>query len=1066
MPHRVARFLACSLILMVACTAFSQDPGDARPVVALRENPPDTVFLENARVVISPEKVLESASVSIRGTSIVAVGPQIKPLPGAKVIDCTGKTIYAGLIDAYGEVAVPEPPTGGSGHWNGNILPRRSAATAIKSVSDVAVSRSQGITMRLIAPTGAIIKGTSCLVMLDGNSSVTLVDDDVAQHLQLTVPRDKKRDSYPTSPMGAVALLRQSFADAEWYTRIWNAYSAKPDLRRPTRNDDLARIALDRTSGRFIVDAPNERMAIRAEQIASEFSLNIVIRGSGREYRDLQAITDSGRILLIPVDFPDAPNVATEASADNVTLRELMHWHFAPENPARLAAQGATFCLTSADLDAPKSFLKNIRIAVDRGLSADAALAAVTTTPAQLLGVDDIAGRVRAGSLANLVITDGELFSTDTKVLETWVAGKRFEHQSNAQPKPDALIGTWKLNIKHQRNTVSVQLELKREKKKWSGRIIGEQGKSDKEDSSASINKITRAVDRMTTWVDLSKADSRLPGGPSRITLVTVDGPENVAVIATLTFADGQTQGIAIEPVKQTEQDQDSAKDETDSQSVEDESDKEKPGEQSSPGDDTTLSEIAVNYPLGGFGVVEPVSVVPAVLFRGASVWTCNDRGVLDNADVLVIDGKIASIGPSITPPKDCLVIDARGKHITPGLIDCHTHMGTDGGVNESGQVVTAEVRVGDFVDNTDINIYRHLAGGLTMANILHGSANPIGGQNQVIKLRWGDGMEAMKMESAPEGIKFALGENVKRSNRIEPQTRYPSSRMGVEQLFGDRFLAAEAYAEKHRQWRSGKREGLPPRRDLELEAIAQILRGERWIHCHSYRQDEIIALLDLLDRFDVTIGTLQHILEGYKVADRMLEHGAMASAFSDWWAYKLEVYDAIPDNGAIMNEVGIVVSFNSDDRELARHLNTEAAKAMKYGGVPAEEALKFVTLNPAKQLRIDDRVGSLEPGKDADIVVWSGPPLSTLSRCEQTWVDGRPMFSIDHDQQRRQRDARWRSRLIREILQAKKSGSSKAKEEVAEEDRWLRYDEFCHAHDDDHDGHNHDGHNHLEDQR
>ncbi|MGI9471103.1 MAG: amidohydrolase, partial [Rubripirellula sp.] len=386
--------------------------------------------------------------------------------------------------------------------------------------------------------------------------------------------------------------------------------------------------------------------------------------------------------------------------------------------------------------------------------------------------------------------------------------------------------------------------------------------------------------------------------------------------------------------------------------------------------------------------------------------------------------------------------IDARGKHITPGLIDCHSHMGTDGGVNESGQAVTAEVRIGDFIDNSDIQIYRQVAGGLTTSNILHGSANPIGGQNQVIKLRWGSTMDDLRMKEAPQGIKFALGENVKRT-----QSRYPNTRMGVEQLIRDQLLAAREYQAKWNRWRSGKRDTLPPRTDLQLQALSEVQNGSRWIHCHSYRQDEIVATLDVLEEFGIQIGTLQHILEGYKVADRMAQHGAMGSSFSDWWAYKFEVFDAIPYNGALMHDRGVVVSFNSDDRELARHLNTEAAKATKYGGVPEAEALKFVTLNPAKQLRIDQYVGSLTAGKQADLVVWSGRPLSTLSRCEQTWIDGRRYFDLNRDQELQARDRKLKARLIQKALARGGLKSKSPKQKVAEEDRWTRHDVYCAAH-------------------
>ena len=331
--------------------------------------------------------------------------------------------------------------------------------------------------------------------------------------------------------------------------------------------------------------------------------------------------------------------------------------------------------------------------------------------------------------------------------------------------------------------------------------------------------------------------------------------------------------------------------------------------------------------------------------------------------------------------------------------------------------------------------------------NILHGSANPIGGQNQVIKLRWGAAYPGLRFEEAPAGIKFALGENVKQSNRGDDYTtRYPQTRMGVEQLIRDAFDSARAYGERLQAWRRSH-QGLPPRRDLEREALWEILQGDRWIHCHSYRQDEILALIRILDDFGITIGTFQHILEGYKVAPEMKEHGAMASAFSDWWGYKFEVLDAIPYNGALMHQAGLVVSFNSDDRELARHLNQEAAKAVKYGRVPPEEALKFVTLNPAKQLRVDQWVGSLEPGKHADFVVWSGPPLANASRCLQTWIEGRPFFSVEKDRRLRDESERVRALLVERIL---RSGSKMMKGTENEKDEaglWPRHDEFCAPH-------------------
>jgi N-acetylglucosamine-6-phosphate deacetylase len=477
-----------------------------------------------------------------------------------------------------------------------------------------------------------------------------------------------------------------------------------------------------------------------------------------------------------------------------------------------------------------------------------------------------------------------------------------------------------------------------------------------------------------------------------------------------------------------------------------------------------------VLYPAGIQGRAGIPEQSEFVVFQNTTIWTCGPEGLLKDADLIIHKGIIQKIGMDLEVPSGALVIDGSKLQLSPGLIDCHSHMATDSGVNEAAQAVTAEVRIGDFVDASDITIYRQLAGGLTAANILHGSANPIGGQNQVIKLRWGGTYDDLKFADAPAGIKFALGENVKQSNAPEgSRSRYPQSRMGVEQLIRDRFNSARAYDAAWKKWNKD-RIGLPPRRDLELDALAEILRGERWIHCHSYRQDEILGLLRVLEDYNIKIGSLQHILEGYKVAEAIAKHGATASSFSDWWNYKFEVLDAIPYNGAIMHKQGIVVSFNSDDAELGRHMNHEAAKAIKYGGVEPMEALKFVTLNPAKQLRIDNMVGSIEVGKHADISVWSGSPLSTLSRCEQTWIDGRKYFDRQWDAECRKRDFTLHQALVQKILESGESAGERSPLADDPSRLWPHHDEYCHHHHDeaddlysdhDHDSHQHSDHEH-----
>jgi imidazolonepropionase-like amidohydrolase len=385
-----------------------------------------------------------------------------------------------------------------------------------------------------------------------------------------------------------------------------------------------------------------------------------------------------------------------------------------------------------------------------------------------------------------------------------------------------------------------------------------------------------------------------------------------------------------------------------------------------------------------------------AVFIKSATIWTCGRDGRIEKASLLIVDGKISAVGQIADVPADAFVIDRPGIHVTPGLIDCHNHSMILGGVNEGTLPSTAMVRVGDVVNSEAEMIHQQLAGGLTVASLLHGSANPIGGQNCVIKLRDGAAPEELKLAGAPGGIKFALGENVKQSNWGDAfKSRFPQTRMGVPAFHTNRFTAAQHYMAALAK---GDR---PVRRDLELEAIAEIIRGERLIHCHSYRQDEIVAFLRVMERFGVRVASLQHILEGYKVADEIAKHGAGASAFSDWWGYKFEVYDAIPYAGSLMRERGVNVSFNSDSSDLARRMNLEAAKAVKYGGTPEVEALKFVTINPAKQLGIDRMVGSLEVGKDGDFAVWSGSPLATSSVCLETWIDGKRYFQREAAQRR-----------------------------------------------------------------
>ncbi len=412
------------------------------------------------------------------------------------------------------------------------------------------------------------------------------------------------------------------------------------------------------------------------------------------------------------------------------------------------------------------------------------------------------------------------------------------------------------------------------------------------------------------------------------------------------------------------------------------------------------------------------------VLITGATILTASDAGRIENGAVLFQNGRITAVGPAsaVRAPGDAQVIDATGKYVIPGIIDAHSHIAADA-INEGSVAVSSMVSIMDVIDPTDIAIYREAAGGVTTSHVMHGSANPIGGQNAIIKHRWGADAEGLLFEDAPPTIKFALGENPKRSNFggiPGIPDRYPQSRMGVMDVIRQAFVEATAYKAEWDAYNArvarGDRNAIPPRRDLQLDPLVEILEGTRYVHSHSYRADEILQLMRLAEEFGFRIHTFQHVLEGYRVADEIREHGAHASTFSDWWAYKVEAYEAIPYNAAIMTQRGVIVSINSDSGEEARHLNQEAAKTMKWGGLTEEEALALITINPAIQLNIQDRVGSIEVGKDADLVIYDNYPLSSYAKVRTTFVDGEVVFDVDKDMEMRTQLAAEKQRL-KELL-------------------------------------------------
>jgi imidazolonepropionase-like amidohydrolase len=444
---------------------------------------------------------------------------------------------------------------------------------------------------------------------------------------------------------------------------------------------------------------------------------------------------------------------------------------------------------------------------------------------------------------------------------------------------------------------------------------------------------------------------------------------------------------------------------------------------------------VAASFVVLGLSVAmraaNPPGVPPApaaIVIQNATILTVS-HGTIEHGSILIQNGKIVEVGQSVHAPKDAQVIDAAGQFVMPGIIDCHSHIAVEGSVNEGSISVSSIANIAEVLNPDDINIYRDLAGGVTTANILHGSANAIGGQTEVIKLRWGQPAAKLPFEGAVPGIKFALGENPKRSNFSFPgqPKRYPATRMGVEETIRGAFTEARDYqriwADYDKRVASGEKGRIPPKRDLRLEPLVEVLEGKRYVHSHCYREDEILMLLRVAKEFGFKVRTLQHVLEGYKVADEIAAAGTGASTFSDWWSYKVEAYDAIPYNAAIMTRRGVLVSINSDDAEEATHLNQEAAKTMKFGGLSRDEAIKLVTLNPAIQLGIDQRVGSIDTGKDADLVIYNHDPLSAYAVVQKTLIDGRVYFD-------RQRDIAGRPALEKEkkalIEKEKKAGEKK----------------------------------------
>jgi imidazolonepropionase-like amidohydrolase len=938
--------------------------------------------LSGATVHLAPGRTLSNAVVVLRHGRIEQIfnGADRAVPAGPRVWDLKGLHLYPGLIDPFVEVDAPKPDASKPGqHWNPNVTPARDVLDGpALAKNEREALRKLGFTAAGLSPKEGLVRGFGAVISLadvpeDRSESRPLVYRERAFQ---TLSFDGRGN--PNSGMGAIAQIRQTLLDAEW-----NVRSSEP--QPPSVLDGLVLGRGRPRSGspastRFAFVTRDELEAARAIRILEEFGIQeAVIIGSGTEFRRLPALS-SRYSFVVPLSFPKTPELTSLGDQEGIELEDLMLWEQAPTNPRRLVAAGLPPAfMTSTNRG---EFMAGLRSAIRHGLSEADALAGLTTRPAALLGLERELGTIETGKRANLLITDKPIFEEKAKVRDVWIDGIR--HEIEAAPGPD-FKGEWQLTLAP---ATGGAMTAKIEEKKLTVKAGEQSVEAKRFFTDGTVIAFTIEAPHLPALGALSFS-GEISGDRERVS-------------GHVASASGEFFTWTAERIQSAAGGSESKK----------------------PGAELAGEEVPeeLGFPFGPYGY-KAIPAAESVLIHSATLWTSGPDGILEDGAMLILDGKIRAVGALSavraaareSGRQEIREIDAAGRHVTPGLIDCHSHTGVSGWVNEMSQAVTAEVQMGHVTNPDDINWYRQLAGGLTTVNTLHGSANPIGGQNQVHKLRWGSRRaEEMHFEGAPGGIKFALGENVKRR-----ADRYPNTRMGVDALFHERFTAAREYAARWAEFRRGA--GPMPRRDLELDALAEILAGERLVHCHSYRQDEILMFCRVAEAFGFKIGTFQHVLEGYKVAEHIREHAIGGSAFSDWWSFKVEVQDAIPYAGAIMHNAGVLMSFNSDSSELARRMNLEAAKAIKYGGLSPEEALKFVTINPARQLRIEDRVGSLEPGKDADFVIWSGDPLSVFSRCESTWIDGREYFSIPKDLELREIVRKERQRLITKTIQSKK---------------------------------------------
>lgn len=971
-------------LLSLALSGGSTWAQETFPRNDVKDNRPGLFAFTNANIVVDAQSTLQNATLLIKGDRIEQVGTGLAVPNGYTVIDLKGKYIYPSLIDMFTDYGLPEVerPRGGGfggveqiesktkGAFNANqaIRAHYNAADEFTANQKVAEElRKIGFGTVLTSKPDGLARGTSALVTLgEQNDNTSLVKQKVAAHYSLE--KGTSTQSYPSSLMGFIATLRQTYLDADWFVSQTPRPFADQSLEAWAQNQKLPQIFA----------ATSWMNSLRADKLGDEFGVQYIIKGAGDEYKRVAEIKATKAAFIVPVNYPEAYDVEDPFDAQRTSLADMKHWELAPSNLGTLEKNGITFAITSSGLAKKSDFIANVRKAIENGLTETAALKALTTTPAQLLKVDDQVGAIRKGLLANFIVTSGKLFEEKTIVYQNWIKGE----VSSIKPlETRDFSGNYNLSF----NGQSYGLE-----------VSGEAGSHK---AKVKVNDTTSVDGTATFSKDLITLSFKLPKqtGSVRLTGWTeATGWKGKGQLVDGTWVDWTSTRTG---------------------------DLQKKADNKPAASDKKEELGKVIFPFLAHGYPS-LPVTETILIKNATVWTNEAESILQGTDILLKDGKILKIGKNLAEP-GARVVDGTGKHVTPGIIDEHSHIGA-ASINDVA-ANSGMVRIGDNLDAENINVYRALSGGVVAVQVLHGSANPIGGQSALIKLRWGESPENYKIQGADAFIKFALGENVKRTSNPS-SIRFPQTRMGVEQVYVDAFTNAREYEKKWLAYNSlpakDKLSAAKPRRDLAEETMLEILNKKRFISCHSYVQSEINMLMKVAERFNFRVNTFTHILEGYKVADKMKAHGVAASTFADWWNYKWEVRYAIPYNAAIMHREGVVTAINSDDAEMGRRLNQEAAKSVKYAGMSEEDALKMVTLNPAKMLHLDAHMGSLKVGKSADVVLWTDHPLSVYAKAEKTIIDGKVYYDMEKDAQNNKEQEAERARLIQKLKNAKKSGA------------------------------------------